>query len=305
MEVWVVDKNGKKLDYFPSINQVKSKRSLAFISPGSLPRLENFRFLEYQAPFQEGVLSWKEITDRTDIDGIGAHYGFVWYRTKIARVNWIKIDARHLWALYLNGKLIKAYDNFRNRLGTGPDLAKTIKVRLPKHLLKEENTLVLLTESLGHNKGFMEDHFNPRGLVFARAKKSPLKWEVFAGLLPGEKGITPKVDFSSLRKLSRQIKIPQQFSSESGLGIYLAEFEVKPGQVFSHPVGVKIKTSSGRANIYLNGWLVGRYWAEVGPQEVFYLPFELFNKGKNQLEVVVWGWKKRTSLTELELVKYS
>jgi len=50
---------------------------------------------------------------------------------------------------------------------------------------------------------------------------------------------------------------------------------------------------------------VGRYWAEVGPQKVFYLPPDLLNlRGKNQLQVVVWGWKNQTSLTELELVEY-
>jgi len=305
MEVWVIDKNGRKLDYFPSINQMKSKSMVFFASSASLPELTNFRFKEYQAPFERDQLSWERITGRTDIDGIGAHYGFVWYRTEIGRVNWIKIDARHLWALYLNGKLIKAYDNFRNRLGTGPDLAKTIKVRLPRHLLKEENTLVLLTESLGHNKGFMEDHFNPRGLVFARTKKSLLRWEVCSGLLPEEKGITPKVDFSSLIKDAKSINLPHQFSSESALGIYLAKFELNLKKPAQPALGVKINASSGRANIYINGWLVGRYWAEVGPQKVFYLPPDLLNlRGKNQLQVVVWGWKKQTSLTELELVEY-
>ncbi len=307
MEIWVVDKNGKKLEHYPSIDR---KEAISAFRSGISCRMlypiqQNIKFSSYDLPLKQAKLGWKKITGRTDIDGIGAHYGFVWYKTKISRSRWIKIDARHLWALYLNGKLIKAYDNFQNRLGTGPDLAKTIKVRLPKKLLKEENTVILLVESLGHNKGFMEDLHNPRGLVFARTKKEKLNWQALSGLLPGEKGITPRVDFSNLIKDAKPIKLPHQFSSESALGIYFVDFQLYSSPD-NPPRGVKIKASQGRANIYLNGWLVGRYWAEVGPQKVFYLPPDLLNlRGKNQLQIVVWGWKKQTTISKIELVEYS
>jgi beta-galactosidase len=183
-------------------------------------------------------------------------------------------------------------------------LELTVGVAFPPELLKEENTLVILTESMGHNKGFMEDSFNPRGLVSAQTAQGELDWEFKPGLLPGERGITPKVDFAQFSP-GAQIKLPHQQPAECGIGIYVADFALDLAQADQPAVGIKIGKVSGKANIYINGFLIGRYWDAVGPQKIFYLPPDLANlRGGNELAVVVWPWGKELELGGVEIVEY-
>ena len=42
-----------------------------------------------------------------------------------------------------------------------------------------------------------------------------------------------------------------------------------------------------KADIYLNGNLIGKFWKSKGPQSRFYLP-EGFLKPENKLSIIVW-----------------
>ena len=45
-----------------------------------------------------------------------------------------------------------------------------------------------------------------------------------------------------------------------------------------------------RAFIYVNGWLIGRYVNNVGPQHQFYVPAGILkDNGSNTLAIAVWG----------------
>jgi beta-galactosidase len=45
-----------------------------------------------------------------------------------------------------------------------------------------------------------------------------------------------------------------------------------------------------RAMIYINGWLIGRYIADLGPQYRFYVPSGiLHDDGANTIAVAVWA----------------
>src|SRR6202007_1536647 len=45
-----------------------------------------------------------------------------------------------------------------------------------------------------------------------------------------------------------------------------------------------------RAFIYVNGWLIGRYVNNMGPQHQFYVPAGILNDhGANTLAIAVWG----------------
>jgi len=315
MDIYVLDKSGKIIDQLPTVKEVKAEPIFAFAKKF---QISNLRFQIYNKPFRPEDSGWKKIEGKEmDLDRLGVHYGFCWYRAQFRnKLGWIKIDARHLWAVYLNGVLLKAFDNFRNKLGVGEDLGLTLRVDLPQNLLKDENHLVILVESKGHNKGFMEDSFNPRGLIRADTDQGGLEWEFKPGLIPGESGMTPKVDFSGFRGadtpdcgagtlVCEHIDLPHRINCSAGIGIYLAEFELEIDQPDSPAVGVKIGRVSGKANIYINGWLIGRYWDKIGPQKIFYLPPDLAQlKGKNQLAIVVWPWEKELRLEDIELKEY-
>ncbi len=308
MEVYRLDKEGKIVDQLPTVQEARAEPMIQ-LSPKL--QITNYRLQVYGAPFKDDDPGWKKIAGKEmDIDTLGVHYGFTWYRAKFRqKISWLRIDARHLWAVYLNGRLLRAYDNFRNKLGVGEDLELKVKVALPPELLKEENALVILTESMGHNKGFLEDSFNPRGLVSAETDQGELDWEFKPGLLPGESGITPKVDFSILLSADESVRspitLPHKQPVESGLGIYLADFELDLAQPDSPALGIKIGKVSGKANVYINGFLIGRYWDAKGPQKIFYLPPDLANlKGGNELTVVVWPWDTSLGLGAMEIVEY-
>jgi len=306
MELWVLDKDGNEIDRLATINNVKAE---PLVSLEKKPKLTEWKFSVFDEPFQAGPgESWKKVeSGNTDIDALGIHYGFVYYRAGFKnRLNSIRIDARHLWALYLNGQLVWVFDNFLNKLGVGDDLPVFARVDLPRDLQKDENTLVLLVQSMGHNKGFMEDSHNRRGLIrFETEPATDLQWEARGGLLPGEVGITPQVDFAKFLDAGSKIKLPHKQSADAGLGIFITEFELNLSNPDRPAIGVKLEKCSGFANLYINGWLIGRYWDELGPQKLFYLPPDLANlNGKNQLAIVVWPWGKEIELGEVELEEY-
>jgi hypothetical protein len=304
MEIFVLDKNGRQLDRYGTYNDTKAEPMIALEKKPAL----NFSFSIFDEPLRAEDPGWKKINGKeTDMDALGFHYGYAWYRAKFqGALNWIKLDARHCWAAYLNGELLKAYDNFHNRVGAGEDLAKTVRVEISAKLLKDENILVLLTESLGHNKCFMEDGQNPRGLVSFESDRKDLTLEAKPGLVPGETGMTPRVDFQLCAGKSAcgPVKLPHRAMAQ-GLGIYRAEFDLDLPAPEQPGIGVKLSRCSGKANIYINGWLAGRYWDAVGPQKIFYLPPDLLNiKGRNELAIVVWPWGKEIELGEVSIVEY-
>jgi len=60
-----------------------------------------------------------------------------------------------------------------------------------------------------------------------------------------------------------------------------------------------------KANIYLNGWLIGRYWDSVGPQKVFYLPSGILDhSGENHLAIALWRWRHPARIGKLILTAY-
>ncbi len=305
----VVDENNKIIDRCePAIDAadpVRPKMELPRLGPWkfgmvSQPLALDFDDSDWTAPPAGGPLS---------MDAIGAHYGYAWYRARLSSVpSEFTLDARHTWAAYLNGRLLRAYDNHKNRLATGDDMAVAVKVRVPAEYRREgENVLCVLVESLGHNKGFLEDSANPRGIVSFEPAGAVKQWRVRGGLLEGEEGITPRVDFGKVALADEsEVDTPHQWPAEvHGVGLYQTSFELDLAGPDDPPVGLYIFTALEKANIYLNGWLIGRYWDSVGPQKVFYLPSGLLNhQGENHLAVTLWRWEDPARISKLQLTMY-
>ena len=268
MDVIMVDKSGKVVDKLATVGEVKAEPW--FIWKTSLrSRISASQFTTSPSISDAG---WKKISGRDlDINAIGAYYGFVWYRAKTnKKVRWLKADARQLWTLYVNGEFVGAFNNFRNMVGNGMDDEKIFHAEIPAHLNKDENTIVILVESLGHNKGFMEDSHLPRGLVSVSTDAGPLEWEFLPGLVAGEEGITPKVNFSKIIRASgAKVSLAHKAAAKAGLGIYATRFDLALKGPDQPGVGVKISECSGKANIYINGWLIGRYWDAHRPAKTF------------------------------------
>ncbi|OGP57202.1 MAG: hypothetical protein A2V67_03370 [Deltaproteobacteria bacterium RBG_13_61_14] len=309
MTVLVVDPDGQvkdRSDPYADANEDP-------LPPVVLPSLWPWHFALVNGPLGPAFddHAWKQVPAGAplDLDALGVHFGFVWYRGRFrGNLAGFRLDARHTWAAYLNGRLLKAYDNHRNRLANGEDFADTIQVQLPPGwCVAGENLLTILVESLGHNKGFLEDLHNPRGIVSLDTGAVPVAWRFRGGLLPGETGLVPKVDFSAL-KLGEEAEVPLPHSwpaEAQGVGVYQTSFPLELKGPDEPAVGVRISRAPEKANLYLNGHLVGRYWESVGPQKLFYLPPGFLNlKGQNHLAIAVWRWGRDSGLGPVALEVY-
>jgi beta-galactosidase len=255
---------------------------------------------------------WDEIPpprveqQQMDIDALGVHYGFIWYRgTFEGPLDRLILDARHCYAVWLNGELIAAGDQFQNTLGVGPDGASVRRLSLRGAAFHEgRNTLVILTESLGHNKNFADDGRNPRGLVFLDTGTTPVAWRYRGGLVRGERGITPVVAFNGVERIHTEpVALPHGWAGEpTGVGLYETRFVLEGVELRKQTVALSFDPGRGKANLYLNGHLLGRYWPERGPQRRFVLPWGILAaEEENYLAITLWKRTPRATLGKVRL----
>jgi hypothetical protein len=306
----------------------KSTRALVGVSPelpvaaGSarglpplLPRLESWRFSSASpqlAPAYDDA-SWRELPasaleeDRLDLDALGLHYGCVWFRgTFEGPLDRLVLDARHLWSVWIDGALVASGAQLRNTLGVGADGARARRIDLRRARMRESgrHVVVILVESLGHNKGFADDFGNPRGIASLDTGASRVDWRFRGGLVRGEHGLTPRVDFAGVeRGAASEVVLPHGWEgAPEGVGLYETSFRLEGVDAKRHALSLAFDPGRGRANLYLNGWLIGRSWPERGPQRRFWLPWGMLSPDdENQLAVTVWKSAKRASLGKLRL----
>jgi hypothetical protein len=283
--------------------------------PPALPRLERWSFCDASPQLDASYddAAWTEL-DRTevdlgklDFDSLGLHYGFAWFRgTFRGPLDRLLLDARHCYAVWLNGELIGAGDQLRNRTGVGPDGARIRRIDLRRARCNTgRNALVILVESLGHNKGFADDFRNPRGIVHLDTGSTSIDWRYRGGLVRGERGMNPVVAFQAVERTGgEEVVLPHGWTGEpAGLGLYETEFELTGVDPKRVALSLGFDPGHGKANLYLNGHLVGRYWPERGPQTRFLLPWGVLRaEGENQLAIVVWKRSGRASLGKVRLI---
>jgi hypothetical protein len=283
--------------------------------PPLLPRLEAWRFSSASPQLAEAYddSSWQALpgealdANQLDLDSLGLHYGCVWLRGTFAgRLDRLLLDARHLWSVWIDGELVASGAQLRNTLGVGADGARARRVDLRSACLRERerHVIVILVESLGHNKGFADDFRNPRGIASLDTGASRVAWRFRGGLVRGERGLTPRVDFAGIeRGPASEVVLPHGWQGEpEGLALYETSFRLEGVDPKRHALALGFDPGRGRANLYLNGWLIGRSWPERGPQRRFWLPWGMLSPDdENQLAVTLWKREKRASLGKLRL----
>lgn len=279
-----------------------------------LPSLEPWTFADASPQVEASYddADWDEIPveavalNRMDIDALGVHYGCIWYRgTFNGPLDRLQIDARHCWAVWLNGQLVAQRDEFQNTQGVGPDGARFSRIGLRRASFAEgRNTIVVLVESLGHHQGFADDAANPRGIVRLDTGGTPIRWRFRRGLVRGEHGMTPVVAFEGVeRSGSCEVTLPHAWAGDpQGVGLYESTFRLEGVDPKSTALGLDFDPGRGKANLYLNGYLIGRYWPERGPQRRFLLPWGVLHPdGENHLAIAVWKRTPRAALGQVRL----
>ena len=212
---------------------------------------------------------WKKINGATDAFSCEMYDEFIWYKTSVPdNLTEITLNARHLFAVYINGKEVLNRNSYKNE--KLQDIPETISIELNKNILSfDKNELTILVQNLGFDKGFSGDTNSPRGLVSFKTKP-----EI-------------SLDFSVCEKLS--LERTTEFESENPyLAKITVEFDIDlSDDIFTAKYISFENFRCRRATIFLNGVKIGRYIKRRNVQDKFYLINE-FLKPHNTIDIVVW-----------------
>jgi beta-galactosidase len=190
---------------------------------------------------------------------------------------------------------------------------------------RSDNVISVLTENMGQDESFenslgLDSDKTPRGLESAtlgvsHGSAAAVTWRLHgatdtrdpvrgptnqAGLFGSDHGwALPSARIPGFEPVS----LPDSWAARGvspGVGWYRTQFSLDVARDVWAPLGLKLTPPGGgapgpgganfQALIYLNGWLVGRYINDLGPQKMFYLPQGLLRtNGRNTLAIAEWS----------------
>ena len=297
-------------------------------APVSLPALTNWRFTTEAPVTQTGFddSSWTladhaVTTYRTTATPVlyaadyGYDHGFVWYRghfTAAGSETGVTLTADGIaptgaFSVWLNGTFLGSHTAAGTTQAT---------FSFPPGALRagQDNVIAVLTENTGNPEGSSAER---AGLYSAslNGSSAPVTWRLMgdtggttlqdpvrgpvnpAGLYGSNHGW----DLPGYPDQSWQhVTLPDSWASrgvQPGAGWYRTTFSLNLPQSSYVPVDVQIGgpgpgagTANYRAFIFVNGWLIGVYVNNIGPQHQFYVPAGILNEhGGNTLALAVWG----------------
>jgi beta-galactosidase GanA len=249
-------------------------------------------------------------------DDYGFHYGDVWYRGHLTATGGeteLRLTAgtgrNGAWQVWVNGThlgTVRTGNASGNQNSSGA-------FALPPGLLRagQDNVISVLVRDMGHNEdgGKNDAQKAPRGLLSAQLDGSdaPVTWRI-QGARGGE-------------TLADEVRGPQNngglFGERNGWSlpgfpdggwetVTLPHAETAPGIAWYRtkvrvqlpndqdiPVGLRFTDDPGRhyrVLIFVNGWNLGQYVNDVGPQHVFVLPEGILrHRGENTIALAVWS----------------
>jgi len=255
-------------------------------------------------------------------DDYGYHYGSVWYRGRFSATGAetsVDLNAitgkRGTYLVWLNGHYLGSAVG-----GVQADADSPVNANpgpgsfpVPANLLKpgKPATLAVLVENMGQNDDWTADDTRfrqPRGLVGASVTGStaPISWRI-QGAQGGESLVDPArgpLNTGGLYGERNGWTLPGFPERSWPLHGSLTGSSVAPGVTWAR-TGFALDLPRGqdtsvalhfgaapslgyRVILYLNGWNLGQYGAEIGPQTNFVLPAGLLHEhGNNTLALAV------------------
>ncbi|MET9790052.1 beta-galactosidase [Streptomyces canus] len=249
-------------------------------------------------------------------DEYGYHYGYVWYRGRFKATGTEKSLSLTAYATNpdTGSAAVGAYSVWINGkfAGTSQTGRKTFPIADGLLHKGKENVISVLVGTMGHNEDFTwnsDDHKQPRGLTTAylAGSDAQITWRI-QGARGGEKPVDPVRGHMNNGGLYGErsgwtlpgfpdgawdaATLPTS-DTTPGIAWYRTTFNPKlpTGQDVS--VGVTITDNPDRnyrALIYVNGWLMGNYVNDTGPQHTFPIPNGILRgDGKNTIAIASWS----------------
>jgi beta-galactosidase len=255
-------------------------------------------------------------------DDYGFHHGFIWYRGHFTATG----DETGM-TLTANGGQHGAFSVWLNGAFIGSDTSgnqQTKTFSFPASALRPgaDNVVAVLVQSSSHDEDGVygnppsDAQKNPRGLMGAKLDggsetvtwrlqgnqggeqlqdptRGPLNATGLYGTnhgwdLPGY----PDGDWAS-------VALPDDWNSRGmpeGIGWYRTTFRLSLPSTSYSPVAVQLDSppnasnANSRAFIFINGWLIGQYDNQQGPQHQFYVPAGILNdQGSNTIAIGEWA----------------
>ena len=297
-------------------------------APVTLPALTNWKFAaeapEAQPGFNDSdwTLADHPVSNASSpstpvlyASDYGYDHGFVWYRghfTATGTETGVTLTADGIsptgaYSVWLNGAFLGS------GAASGP---QTQTFSFPAGALRagKDNVIAVLLENTGNPEGPSGEK---AGLYSASltGSSAPVTWRLMGD--PG--GSTLQDPVRGIMNATglfgtdngwdlpgfpdgtwQQVTLPDSWSARGvppGIGWYRTSFSLNLPAHGYVPIDVQIGgpgpgagTADYRAFIYVNGWLIGRYVNNVGPQHQFYVPAGILNDhGANTLAIAVWG----------------
>jgi beta-galactosidase len=249
------------------------------------------------------------------------HYGDVWYRghfTATGDETSISLTAgtgrAGAWAVWVNGVYL---DTVTTGTTSGAQNSQR-DLTFPEGVLRpgEDNVVSVLVRNMGHNEngGSNDGHKAPRGLVRAQLQGpgTAVSWRI-QGVRGGEQlfdEVRGPLNNGGLHGERVGYTLPG-FPDGEWAPVTLPHQETTPGVAWYRttvdlalpadqdvPVGLRFSDDPARRYrvlIFVNGWNVGQYINNVGPQRVFTIPQGILrHQGTNTLALAVWSYDGST-----------
>jgi len=245
----------------------------------------------------------------------GYDHGFVWYRGQFTATGGetgvtLKADGSYstgAFSVWLNGTFLGSHTAANATQATFNFPPGTVRAG-------GDNVIAVLVENTGNNEGPSGERAglysaslngssaattwrlmgNRGGTTLQDPVRGPLNATGLYGTnhgwdLPG----FPDQDW-------QHVALPDNWSSRglpAGVGWYRTTFSLNLPKSSYVPIDVQVggpgpgaSTANYRAFIVVNGWLIGQYENNVGPQHQFYVPAGILNQqGSNTLAIAAWG----------------
>ncbi|MEV5954755.1 beta-galactosidase [Streptomyces sp. NPDC051987] len=265
-------------------------------------------------------------------DEYGYHYGYVWYRGHFTATGTEKSLSLTAYATNpdTSSQAVGVYSVWINGEFAGTSQTGRHTFPLDSGLLRKgaDNVVSVLVGTMGHNEDFDyagDDHKQPRGLTTAYLSGSDaqITWRI-QGARGGEQPVDTARGGMNTGGLYGErsgwmlpgypdrdwtaVGLPSS-DRTPGIAWYRTTFTSRLPKGQDVSVGVTIDDAADRnyrALIYVNGWLMGQYVNDTGPQHTFPVPNGILRAdGRNTIAIASWnedgttGGLGKVSLTEL------
>jgi beta-galactosidase len=252
-------------------------------------------------------------------DQYGYHHGDVWYRGHFSATGTettVSMSATTgnagIWSAWLNGTFLGSAD-----YGGG-----SATFTLPPDALKtgQDNVIAVLVRDMGHNETYGNNAFKePRGLNFAYliGSSATITWRLH-GNQGGESPLDPvrgAYNNGGLYGENAGWSLPGYpdanwatatlpAAQKAGVTWYrtTTKLNLPAGQDTSLGLTFPDTWAPYRALIFVNGWNLGQFAANIGPQHTFPIPTGILNpRGNNTIAMAVWADSDTDVLAGLSL----